>query len=59
MCCLTKQSVSAMVFPVTFQNSVSVTEASQEVENRSRISLNVIKKRRCQKNERTAYPQGC
>lgn len=44
MCCLTKQSVSAMVFPVTFQNSVSVTEASQEVENRSRISLNVIKK---------------
>ena len=51
MCCLTKQSVSAMVFPVTFQNSVSVTEASQEVENRFRISLNVIKKRRCQRNE--------
>ena len=32
-----------------------MTEASQEVENRSRISLNVIKKRRCQRNERTAY----
>lgn len=56
---MTKRGLSAMVFPVTFRGILYPDQSATGVENGCRISLNAVKKRRCQKNERTAYPQGC